>query len=80
MNKYEKKVNLGLVNAVKDFVTSAMKAPFDITAGAGRFIVDGKSIMGLFSLDLSKEITISFECEDDTAVEAFLSDISKYIC
>lgn len=79
METIVKKVNLGLVNGVKEFVQETCKAPFDVTVGGGRFMVDGKSIMGVFSLDLSKPVEIRFESDNDAAIAAYLEAIEKFI-
>lgn len=74
-----KKVNLGKVTAVKDFVQATCNAPFPVEVGSDRYLVDGKSIMGVFSLNLSKPVDIHFESDDDTAVEKFLSAIKDFV-
>ena len=48
-------VSLQAINDVKDFVNIVMKYDFDIDLVSGRYAVDAKSIMGIFSLDLSLE-------------------------
>lgn len=74
-----KKVNLSKVTAVKNFVQATCNAPFPVEVGSDRYLVDGKSIMGVFSLNLSKPVDIHFESDDDTAVEAYLDSIKNYI-
>ncbi len=52
---------------VKEFVNLVNRVPYDIDLVSQRYVVDAKSIMGIFSLDLSKPITVkvhSDECED----------------
>lgn len=82
MANVTKKVKLDTVNSVKEFVQETCKAPFDVTAGSGRYIVDAKSIMGLISLNLSNPVEITFETNDDTEpekVSAFLDAIDRFI-
>ena len=60
-------IKLSLAENVKNFVNIANKYPYDIDLRVGRHVVDGKSILGIFSLDLSKTITVevySDECND----------------
>ena len=45
---------------IKDFVNLVSKCADDVTIGSGRFIVNAKSIMGLFSLDLSTPLNVEF--------------------
>ena len=52
-------VSLQAINDVKDFVNIVMKYEFDIDLVSGRYAVDAKSIMGIFSLDLSKPIELN---------------------
>ncbi len=47
---------LSSINDVKDFVNIVSKYDFDVDLTSGRYVVDAKSIMGIFSLDLSKPI------------------------
>ena len=49
---------------MKDFVNIVAGYPFDIDLKAGRHVVDAKSILGIFSLDLSKPITMEIYSDD----------------
>ncbi len=69
-------VNLDSINDVKNFVNAVNKYEFDVDLVSGRYIVDAKSIMGIFSLDLSKPITVNIQSDD---AEDFLNDIKEYI-
>lgn len=69
-------VSLQAINDVKEFVNIVMKYDFDIDLVSGRYAVDAKSIMGIFSLDLSKPIELNAHTDD---ADAFMSDIAKYI-
>ena len=62
-----KNIQLLSINDVKEFVNATTLADFEIDLVSGRYTVDAKSIMGIFSLDLSKPITLevySDHCED----------------
>lgn len=69
-------VFLQAINDVKDFVNVVMRYDFDIDLVSGRYAVDAKSIMGIFSLDLSKPIQLNAHTDD---ADAFLNDIEKFI-
>lgn len=73
------KVNLNHIEAVKEFNIIASRYDFEIDALSGRYKLNAKSIMGLFSLDLSKDITIEIHTEDKEAADKFIESISKYI-
>ncbi|MBQ1328554.1 MAG: HPr family phosphocarrier protein [Eubacterium sp.] len=53
------KVSLNSIDKVKAFVNdiSGFEAEFDLVAG--RYVIDAKSIMGIFSLDISKPIDLN---------------------
>ena len=67
---------LSSINDVKDFVNIVSRFDFDVDLTSGRYVVDAKSIMGIFSLDLSKPITV--EVHDDNCDE-FLTHVKKFI-
>lgn len=70
------KIMLGTINDVKEFVNAVSKYDFDVDLVSGRYAIDAKSIMGIFSLDLSKEIELQAHCEN---CDAFLAEIKKFI-
>ena len=57
-------VSLNSIDKVKDFVNEVAKynAEFDLVSG--RYVIDAKSIMGIFSLDLSKPIELNIHSEE----------------
>lgn len=57
------------INDVKNFVNIVNRYSFDIDLVSGRYVVDAKSIMGIFSLDLSKVIKVQAHTEDDRICE-----------
>ena len=67
---------LGSINDVKDFVNTVSKYDFDVDLVSGRYVVDAKSIMGIFSLDLSKPITVEVHADDATK---FMAEVDKLI-
>lgn len=68
-------IMLKSINDVKDFVNIVNRYDFDIDLSSGRYVVDAKSIMGIFSLDLSKPIKVEAHMED---CEDFCSEIEKF--
>ena len=67
---------LSLAENVKTFVNIVNKYPYDVDLRAGRHVVDAKSILGIFSLDLSKPIAM--EVYDD-ACDDLLEEIKPFI-
>lgn len=54
---------LNSINDVKEFVNIVSKYDFDIDLTSGRYVVDAKSIMGIFSLALNQPIDFTYEGE-----------------
>ena len=67
---------LSSINDVKDFVNIVSKYDFDIDLTSGRYVVDAKSIMGIFSLDLSKPIKAEVHGEN---CDEFMNELSRFI-
>ena len=62
---------LSSINDVKNFVNVVSRFDYDIDLASGIYIVDAKSIMGIFSLDLSKPIAVEVHNDDcDDLMEA----------
>lgn len=60
-------IKLSFAEEVKTFVNVANRYNYDMDLRAGRHVVDAKSILGIFSLDLSKPITLEVyadNCDD----------------
>ena len=71
-----KTILLNTIVAVKDFVNTVARYDFDVDLVSGRYHIDGKSIMGIFSLDLSKAIKMEIHSEN---CEEFLKEVSRFI-
>ncbi len=75
----EKKIKMNSIDDVKLFVSAATKASFNIELKADEYVVDAKSILGIFSLNLANVITLQMHADDAAAEEEFLQDISAYL-
>lgn len=69
-------ITLKSINDVKDFVNSVNKYDFDVDLTSGRYVVDAKSIMGIFSLDLSRPIKVEVHADD---CGAFCEEIKNFM-
>ena len=58
------KIRLSTIADVRDFVNAVAACETDIDLASGRYLVDGKSIMGIFSLDLLSPITLTAHSDD----------------
>ncbi len=69
-------IMLNSINDVKNFVNTVNKYDFDVDLTSGRYVVDAKSIMGIFSLDLSKPIKVEVFSEDS---DAFVEEMKEFV-
>lgn len=71
------KISLNSIDKVKAFVNEVTKFDAEFDLISGRYVIDAKSIMGIFSLDLSKPIVLNIHNEEQvddiiTALEPFI--------
>ena len=69
-------INLSSIDKVKSFVNDITKFDSDFDLVSGRYVIDAKSIMGIFSLDLSKPIDLNIHGDDE--IDNIMEVISKY--
>ena len=69
-------IRLSLVENVNKLVNIVSRYPFEMDLRAGRHVVDAKSILGIFSLDLSKPIALEIYGDD---CEELLNEIKPFI-
>ena len=72
------KISLNSIDKVKAFVNEISKFDCDFDLVSGRYVIDAKSIMGIFSLDLSKPIDLNIHA-DGQVLDSVLDVIGKYI-
>ena len=66
-------IQLTQVSQVRDFVNLTVKYPFDIDLVSGRHTVDAKSLLGIYSLDLSNPLKVVIYSDDTAQLEAELA-------
>ena len=71
------KISLNSIDQVKSFVNTITKYDYDFDLVSGRYVIDAKSIMGIFSLDLSRPIDLTIHTDND--VESVLEDLKPYM-
>ena len=73
-------ISLNSIDKVKSFVNAITQFEFDFDLISGRYVIDAKSIMGIFSLDLSKPIDLAIHAESnmDEIMEKILADRELY--
>ena len=70
-------ISLNSIDKVKSFVNEISKFDFDFDLVSGRYVIDAKSIMGIFSLDLSKPIDLNIHANEE--MDAILEVLKPYI-
>jgi phosphotransferase system HPr-like phosphotransfer protein len=73
------KISLNSIDKVKSFVNDITKFDCDFDLVSGRYVIDAKSIMGIFSLDLSKYIDLNIHAEDEENLKQVLNILTPYI-
>lgn len=71
------KISLNSIDKVKSFVNDINRYDYDFDLVSGRYIIDAKSIMGIFSLDLSKPITLNIHADKD--IDEIMQTLKPYI-
>ena len=72
------KISLNSIDKVKSFVNEITKFDYDFDLVSGRYVIDAKSIMGIFSLDLSKSIDLNINATD-AALDEILVTLKPYL-
>ena len=70
---FETKLFFKTLEDVKKFVNLAMLKDYELALLSGKYVVDAKSIMGIFSLDLTKPIILRAHTEDDAHLKEELA-------
>lgn len=69
-------IKIDTVLDAKRFVSICNTADFDVDLVSGRYVIDAKSIMGIFSLDLTKPLELQAECSED---DPFLRRLESFL-
>ncbi len=70
-------ISLNSIDKVKSFVNTVSQLDSDFDLVSGRYVIDAKSIMGIFSLDLSKPIELNIHAE--SGVDEIMESLKPYI-
>ncbi len=70
-------ISLNSIDKVKSFVNAITQFDFDFDLISGRYVIDAKSIMGIFSLDLSKPIELAIH--SDSGLDEIMDVIKPYL-
>ena len=70
-------ISLNSIDKVKSFVNDISRFDYDFDLVSGRYVIDAKSIMGIFSLALSKPIELNIHAEENA--DEVISALKPYI-
>ncbi len=70
-------ISLNSIDKVKSFVNDIAKFDYDFDLVSGRYVVDAKSIMGIFSLDLAKPLDLNIHTEE--GVDEVMTFLQPYL-
>ena len=70
-------ISLNSIDKVKSFVNDVTKFNYDFDLVSGRYVIDANSIMGIFSLDISKPIDLNIHSDGDA--EDVMAILKQYI-
>ena len=73
------KIRLATIEDVKYFVSIATKFNCEIDVVSNRYVVDAKSIMGLFSLDLSQPLTLKINSSDEAVTNDIKECLNQFV-
>ncbi len=73
------KISLNSIDKVKSFVNDITKFDYDFDLVSGRYVIDAKSIMGIFSLDLSKPIDLNIHAEKEEELNSVMDALKMYL-
>ena len=71
------KISLNSIDKVKAFVNEVTKYDAEFDLVSGRYVIDAKSIMGIFSLDLSKPIDLNIHSANN--IDEILAKLDDFI-
>ena len=71
------KISLNSIDKVKSFVNDITKFDYDFDLVSGRYVIDAKSIMGIFSLDLTRPLTLTVHGKEE--LEEISSAVAPYL-
>lgn len=70
-------ISLNSIGKVKSFVNAITQFDYDFDLISGRYVIDAKSIMGIFSLDLSKPIELAIHTDEN--LESVMEVLKPYL-
>lgn len=79
MMSNEFKIKINTIENAKNFSKICEKFLFDVDVYYGRYIVDGRSILGILSFDLTKPLNVKIHTGDGKAIRHFADEIERFV-
>lgn len=79
MPKKEFKVCIGTIDRVRTFVKICDTFDSDIDLSAGRYVVDAKSIMGIFSFDITRDLVVTIHSDNNDELYRFNDEMKEFM-
>ncbi len=73
------RISLNSIDKVKSFVNNLARFDEDFDLISGRYIIDAKSIMGIFSLNLAEPITLNIHADEGEELDKIMASLAPYI-
>lgn len=73
------RIIINTIDKAKDFSNMADKYTGSLDILSGRYTIDAKSILGIFSIDITKPVELRINGDDEKEITNFLESIDKYI-
>ncbi|MBE6897989.1 MAG: HPr family phosphocarrier protein [Ruminococcaceae bacterium] len=72
-------IQINTINDIRNFVDLASRCSFEVDLASARYTVNGKSIMGVASLDKSKPLTVLIHTDNDEECAEFVAQLKPYM-
>lgn len=72
-------IRINTINDIRNFVDLASRCSFDVDLASARYTVNGKSIMGVASLDKSKPLSVLMHTDDDAQCAEFVAQLKPFM-
>lgn len=79
INKNEYILDLSTIEKAKKFNSIALSFEEDIDLIRGRYVLDAKSILGIFSMDISNPVNVKIHTDNDEVAERFYKSILEFV-
>ena len=65
------------IDEVKNFIALNTKKNYDIDISLGRYVIDAKSIMGIFQLDLANPVNVILHTDNEQEIASYEEELNK---